>query len=56
MYVLYYALMFFCCHLIWILVRTGHPYLGVGYHSGRGGAGWVVRDGGEGATPRRVSV
>jgi hypothetical protein len=33
MYVLYYASMLRCWHLIWILVRTNHPYLGVGCHS-----------------------
>jgi hypothetical protein len=32
MYVLYYASMLRCWHLIWILVRTDHPCLGVGYH------------------------
>jgi hypothetical protein len=32
MYVLYYASMLQCWHLVWILVRTGHPCLGVGYH------------------------
>jgi hypothetical protein len=32
MYMLYYASMLQCCHLVWILVRTDHPYLGVGCH------------------------
>jgi hypothetical protein len=32
MYVLYYASMLQCWHLIWILVRTDHPCLGVRYH------------------------
>jgi hypothetical protein len=32
MYVLYYASMLQCWHLIWILVRTDHPCLGVGCH------------------------
>jgi hypothetical protein len=34
MYVLYYASMLQCWHLVWILVRTDHPYLGVGCHRG----------------------
>jgi hypothetical protein len=34
MYVLYYALIFWCWHLVWILVRTDHPCLGVGCHMG----------------------
>jgi hypothetical protein len=34
MYVLYYAAMFRCWHLIWILVRTNHRCLGVGCHIG----------------------
>jgi hypothetical protein len=34
---LYYASMLRCWHLIWILVRTDHPCLGVGRHTGRGG-------------------
>jgi hypothetical protein len=29
----YYALIFQCWHLIWILIRTNHPCLGVGCHS-----------------------
>jgi hypothetical protein len=33
MYVLYYASMLWCWHLVWILVRTDHPCLGVGHHS-----------------------
>jgi hypothetical protein len=33
MYVLYYASMLRCWHLVRILVRTDHPYLGMGYHS-----------------------
>jgi hypothetical protein len=33
MYVLYYASMLRCWHLLWILVRTGHPCLGVGCHN-----------------------
>jgi hypothetical protein len=33
MYVLYYTSMFRCWYLVWILVRTDHPYLGVGCHS-----------------------
>jgi magnesium-transporting ATPase (P-type) len=28
----YYASMFRCWHLVWILVRTDHPYIGVGCH------------------------
>jgi hypothetical protein len=32
MHVLYYASMLRCWHLIWILVRTNHPCLGVGCH------------------------
>jgi hypothetical protein len=42
MYVLYYALMLQCWHLIWIVVRTNHPCLGVGCHTHRlqtGGCG-----------------
>jgi hypothetical protein len=30
MYVLYYASMFRCCQLVWILVMTNHPCLRVG--------------------------
>jgi hypothetical protein len=33
MYVLYYASMLWCWHLVWILVRTNDPCLGVGHHS-----------------------
>jgi hypothetical protein len=33
MYVLYYASMLRCWHLVWILVRTNHPSLVVGCHS-----------------------
>jgi hypothetical protein len=33
MYVLYYVSMLRCWHLVWILVRTNHPYVGVGCHS-----------------------
>jgi hypothetical protein len=33
MYVLYYASMFRCWHLVWILVRTDHHSLGVGCHT-----------------------
>jgi hypothetical protein len=29
----YYASMLRCCHLVWILVRTDHPCLGLGRHS-----------------------
>jgi hypothetical protein len=29
----YYASMFRCCHLVWILIRTDHPCLGVGCHN-----------------------
>jgi hypothetical protein len=29
----YYASMLQCWHLVWILVRTDHPYLGVGCHN-----------------------
>jgi hypothetical protein len=29
----YYALMLRCWHLVWILVRTDHPCLGVGCHN-----------------------
>jgi hypothetical protein len=32
MYVLYYASLLQCWHLVWILVRTDHPCLGVGCH------------------------
>jgi hypothetical protein len=32
MYVLYYASIFRCWHLVWILVRTNYTYLGVGCH------------------------
>jgi hypothetical protein len=32
MYVLYYVSMLRCWHLVWILVRTDHPCLGVGCH------------------------
>jgi hypothetical protein len=32
MYVLYYASMLQHWHLVWILVRTDHPCLGVGFH------------------------
>jgi hypothetical protein len=49
MYVLYYASMLCCWHLIWILVRTDHPYLGVGCHRG-GGAGCSM---GAGRSERR---
>jgi hypothetical protein len=34
MYVLYYASMLWYWHLVWILVRTDHPCLGVGCHTG----------------------
>jgi hypothetical protein len=30
---MYYAAMLRCWHLVWILVRTDHPCLGVGCHS-----------------------
>jgi hypothetical protein len=33
MYVLYYASMLRCWHLVWILVRTDNPYLGVECHN-----------------------
>jgi hypothetical protein len=33
MYVLYYALILQCWHLVWMLVRTDHPWLGVGCHN-----------------------
>jgi hypothetical protein len=33
MYVLYYASMLQCWHLVWILVRTDQPCLGVGCHT-----------------------
>jgi hypothetical protein len=33
MYVLYYTSMLWCWHLVWILVRTDHPCLGVGCHT-----------------------
>jgi hypothetical protein len=33
MYVLYYTLMLRCWNLVWILVRTNHPCLGVGHHN-----------------------
>jgi hypothetical protein len=29
----YYVLMLWCCHLVWILVRTNHPCLEVKCHS-----------------------
>jgi hypothetical protein len=32
MYVLYYASTLWCWHLVWILIRTDHPCLGVGCH------------------------
>jgi hypothetical protein len=32
----YYASMLRCWHLIWILVRTEHPCLGVGCHNDEG--------------------
>jgi hypothetical protein len=32
MYVLYYASMLWCWQLVWILVSTNHPCLGVGSH------------------------
>jgi hypothetical protein len=34
MYVLCYVSMLRCCLLVWILVRTDHPCLGVGCHKG----------------------
>jgi hypothetical protein len=33
MYVLYYASMLRCWHIVWILVMTNHPCLGVGCHN-----------------------
>jgi hypothetical protein len=33
MYVMYYASMLRCWQLVWILVKTNHPYLRVGRHS-----------------------
>jgi hypothetical protein len=33
MYGLYCASMLRCWHLVWMLVRTDHPCLGVGRHS-----------------------
>jgi hypothetical protein len=44
MHVLYYASMLWCWHLIWILIRTDHPCLGVGCHSGRGSRGATTSD------------
>jgi hypothetical protein len=40
MYVLYYASILHCWHLVWILVRIDYPCLGVGCHTHdtRGGA------------------
>jgi hypothetical protein len=38
MYVLYYSLILQCWHLVWILVSTDHPYLGVRCHN------CVIRD------------
>jgi hypothetical protein len=35
MYVLYYASMLRCWHLVWILVMTNHRCLGVGCHIDR---------------------
>jgi hypothetical protein len=35
MYVLYYASMLRCWNLIWILVTTIHPCLGLGCHSSK---------------------
>jgi hypothetical protein len=35
MYVLYYASMLRCWYIVRILVRTDHPYLGVGCHSSK---------------------
>jgi hypothetical protein len=49
MYVLYYALMLRCWHLVWILVRTDHPYLGVGCHMARPIRGIIVLRWTEGA-------
>jgi hypothetical protein len=31
----YYASMLRCWHLVWMLVRTDHPCLGVGCHSSK---------------------
>jgi hypothetical protein len=44
MYVLYYVSMLRCWYLIWILVRTDHPCLGVGCHNMTLGAirGWPI--------------
>jgi hypothetical protein len=39
MHVLYYASTLWCWHLVWILVRTNHPCLGVGCHKKRGASG-----------------
>jgi hypothetical protein len=33
MYVLYYASMLWCWHIVWILVRSDYPCLEVGCHS-----------------------
>jgi hypothetical protein len=33
----YYASMLRCWHLVWILIRTDHPCLGVGCHTAGGG-------------------
>ena len=43
MYVFYYASMLRCWHLIWILVRTDHPCLGVGCHIEHPGHTWKLR-------------
>jgi hypothetical protein len=37
----YYASMLWCWHLIWILVRTDHPCLGVGCHNMHVQPQWV---------------
>jgi hypothetical protein len=41
MYVLYYASMLRCWHLIWILVMIDHPCLGVGCHKFSQWVGYV---------------
>jgi hypothetical protein len=32
MYVMYYVTMLWCWQIVWILIRTNHPYLRVGCH------------------------
>jgi hypothetical protein len=43
MYVLYYVSMFWCCQLVWILVKSNHPYLRVGRHYWYQGCTSIIR-------------